>query len=139
MFVTFSACVNLTNSRLQKLSGIFEARIYPVEYTIPKIMAACTNSQSLDYAWASKSGDGLDLHKLRQMLNHIDYAAIRRRRNVYSRLYHEASISHRRGRGISFTDMLLMLAHHKLIDDRVALMSVVLFSSPLSLTYRITA
>ena len=42
---------------------------------------------------------------------------------IYSRLYHEASISHH-GRGISFTDMLLLLAHHKLIVDREALVYV---------------
>lgn len=67
--------------------------------------------------------DGIDIGKLNKVLNEIDYAAIRRRRVIYSRLYHEASISHH-GRGISFTDMLLLLAHHKLIVDREALVYV---------------
>lgn len=105
----------------QRLSGIFEARIYPIEYSIPNIMAASRDSAESDYAWPPKVVEGVDLNKLGKVLNGIDYTAIRRRRNLYSRLYHEASISHQQGRGISFTDMLLMLAHHKLIVDREAL------------------
>ena len=55
------------------------------------------------------------------MLNKLDYTGIRKRRNIYTRLYHEANIVSRRSGCISFTDMLLLLAHHKLIDDREAL------------------
>ncbi|KAL0565893.1 calcium channel protein [Marasmius crinis-equi] len=95
-----------------KLSGVFEARIYPAEYSTPNILAA-SNDPSM--------GDGVDVHKLKRILNTIDYAAIRKRKATYSRLYHEASISHQPGKGISFTDMLLLLAHHKLIVDHEAL------------------
>ena len=116
----------------QKLSGIFEARIYPVEYSTPNIMA--TSKDTRDYAWSAKVVDGIDLNKLQKVLDGIDYAAIRRRRNLYSRLYHEASISHQQGRGISFTDMLLLLAHHKLIVDRDALMWVTSILPMLHLT-----
>ncbi|KAF8146232.1 Ion transport protein-domain-containing protein [Mycena galopus ATCC 62051] len=52
--------------------------------------------------------------RLEKVLKEIDYTA---RRAVYARLYHEASILHQ-GRGMSFTDMLFLLAHHKLIVDR---------------------
>lgn len=100
-------------------------------------MDACTDTQDASYSQPSKSVRRLDLNKLGQMLNGIDYAAIRRRRNVYSRLYHEASISHRQGRGMSFTGMLLLLAHHKLIVDREALVSVPLLSCKLSFTHYI--
>lgn len=84
-------------------------------------MASCRATSGSEYVWQSKVVDGIDLHKLGKVLDGIDYSAIRRRRNIYSRLFHEASISHQQGRGISFTDMLLMLAHHKLIVDREAL------------------
>jgi len=67
---------------------------------------------------------GIDLGKLESRLNGIDYHAIRKRRAIYSRLYHEAIISHQPGRGISFTDMLLLLAHHKFIVDGEALVYV---------------
>jgi hypothetical protein len=116
----------------QKLSGIFEARIYPVEYSTPNIMAASKDTR--DSAWSAKVVDGIDLNKLQKVLDGVDYAAIRRRRNLYSRLYHEASISHQQGRGISFTDMLLLLAHHKLIVDRDALMCVTSILPMLHLT-----
>ncbi|KAF9265047.1 hypothetical protein L218DRAFT_899321 [Marasmius fiardii PR-910] len=95
-----------------KLSGVFEVRIYPAEYSIPSILSASKDS-SME--------DGVDISKLNRILSTIDYAAIRKRKTTYSRLYHEACISHQPGKGISFTDMLLLLAHHKLIVDHEAL------------------
>lgn len=56
------------------------------------------------------------------ILDGIDFSAIRKRRTTYSKLYHEALLTQESSKGISFTHMLLMLAHHKLIDDREALM-----------------
>ncbi|KAJ7186710.1 Ion transport protein-domain-containing protein, partial [Mycena filopes] len=104
-----------------KLSGVFEARIYPVEFSIPNIQAQCTPSNDSQYSWPGRVVAGIDLNKLDKVLKEIDYSAIRKRRAVYARLYHEATISNSGGRGMSFTDMLLLLAHHKLIVDREAL------------------
>lgn len=59
--------------------------------------------------------------KLKMLVKGIDFNDIRKRRAIYCRLYHEAVASHQRGKGIGFTDMLLLLAHHKLIVDREAL------------------
>jgi voltage-dependent calcium channel len=70
--------------------------------------------------WSHKATEGMDLAKLNAILDGIDYTKIRKRRAIYCRLYHEASISHGR-RGISFNDMLILLAHHKLIIDGEAL------------------
>ncbi|KII90373.1 hypothetical protein PLICRDRAFT_173801 [Plicaturopsis crispa FD-325 SS-3] len=105
-----------------KLSGVFEVRIYPVEAVIPNILAASRDAGGESgYAFKPATVAGIDLKRLNKTLDGIDYASIRRRRSIYCRLYHEASISHQHGRGISFTDMLMMLAHHKLIVDREAL------------------
>ncbi|KAJ7726287.1 Ion transport protein-domain-containing protein [Mycena maculata] len=104
-----------------KLSGVFEARIYPVEFSIPNIQAMCKPSNDSMYASPGRVIDGIDLNKLDKALKQIDYASIRKRRAVYSRLYHEATLTHQHGRGMSFTDMLFLLAHHKLIVDREAL------------------
>ncbi|KAF7334437.1 hypothetical protein MVEN_02273100 [Mycena venus] len=104
-----------------KLSGVFEARIYPAEFSIPSIQARCKPSNDSQYSWPGRIVDGVDLNKLEKVLKEIDYTAIRKRRAVYARLYHEASITHQQGRGMSFTDMLFLLAHHKLIVDRDAL------------------
>ncbi|RDB21766.1 Calcium-channel protein cch1 [Hypsizygus marmoreus] len=104
-----------------KLSGAFEVKIYPTEYSIPNIKAACKASTEPEMNWSSRIVDGIDMGKLDAVLSGVDYAQIRKRRAIYSRLYHEASISHQQGRGISFNDMLVLLAHHKLIVDGEAL------------------
>ena len=64
--------------------------------------------------------NGLDIRKLTKKLNKIDFKAIRKRKLTYSRLFHEARVSHE-GQGISFTEMLVLLAHHKIIVDADAL------------------
>ena len=51
----------------------------------------------------------------------ISYATLCRRRKLFSRLCHEAIVTHQHGKGISFTDMWLLLARHKLIVDKEAL------------------
>ena len=103
---------------------MFEARIYPVEYSIPNIMKASKATGDGDHTWPTRDVDGIDLGKLSKVLDSIDFAAARKRRAVYSRLYHEANITHN-GLGISFTGMLTLLAHHKLIQDHEALVYVV--------------
>ncbi|KZT03083.1 uncharacterized protein LAESUDRAFT_660488 [Laetiporus sulphureus 93-53] len=104
-----------------KLSGIFEVRIYPAEYSIVNTLDRCSEAPPPHSAWPSKQVDGVNLEKLHSVLNGIDRAAIKKRKNLYNRLYHEARISYEPGKGISFTNMLMLLAHHKLIVDRDAL------------------
>jgi len=103
-----------------KLSGVFEVRIHPVEYRISNIVEICKQPPGEDDR-APRVVNGLDLNKLERILDGIDYAEVRRRKAVYIRLYHEASILHEHRLGISFTDMLTLLAHHKLIVDAEAL------------------
>lgn len=111
----------LQTRQFQKLSGIFEVRIYPVEYSIPQLVArSLTEVSNGSPTYPSKDKE-IDPVKLQANLNGIDRATIKRRKNLYNRLYHEARISHEPGKGISFTNMLLLLAHHKLIDDKEAL------------------
>ena len=95
------------------MGGIFEVRIYPAEFSIRNILATCADK---------KSKYGVNLAALNATLSTMDNSAIRRRRKLFSRLYHEAIITYEHGKGISFTDMLLLLAHHKLIVDKEALM-----------------
>ena len=104
----------------QKLSGVFEVRIHPVEYNISNIVEICKQPPG-EEDWTPRVVEGLDLNKLERILDGIDYAEVRKRKAVYIRLYHEAIISHEHGRGISFTNMLTLLAHHKLIVDAEAL------------------
>ena len=68
----------------------------------------------------------LNIGKLQANVNVIDRAMIKPRKNLWNRLYHEARISYEIGKGISFTNMLLLLAHHKLIVDQEALVYVLM-------------
>ncbi|KAI9461510.1 Ion transport protein-domain-containing protein [Russula earlei] len=107
----------------RKLGGIFEVRIYPTEFSVQTIVASCKDATDPDFKWkpGTKSSHGVDLRLLNSKLSAIDYENIRRRRKLFSRLYHEAIITHQHKKGISFTDMLMLLAHHKLIVDTDAL------------------
>ncbi|KAJ3558247.1 hypothetical protein NM688_g1042 [Phlebia brevispora] len=104
-----------------KLSGVFEVRIYPPEYNIPQLLSRSLKDGSRHPATAPVHDEDIDRAKLQAILNCIDRSVIKRRKNLYNRLYHEAQMSAEPGRGISFTNMLLLLAHHKLIDDKEAL------------------
>lgn len=101
---------------LGKLNGIFEVRIYPVEYSIPSIISACEDDDIQKFGTQK-----LNPRKVNKLLRKIDFNVIRQRRAIYCRLLHEASIIDRHRKGISFTDMLFLLAHHKLIVDCDAL------------------
>ena len=80
-----------------------------MEYSIDNLQAMC------------RVQDEIDVAKLNRILSGLDNAKIRKRKTLYARMYNEAMISQEQGKGISFSHMLLMLAHHKLIDDREAL------------------
>lgn len=63
----------------------------------------------------------VDLALLNKKLSNLDLQAIQRRRKVYNRLFHEAMLSADREKGLSFTDMLFLLAHYRLRQDDGAL------------------
>lgn len=78
-----------------------------------------------DMDWdSSHVVQGIDLTKLKHALGGINYATVKKQKALYSRLYHEANVTHHSGKGISFTEMLLLLAHYKFIEDRDALVCV---------------
>jgi hypothetical protein len=65
--------------------------------------------------------NGFSWRKLDSILSRIDFDVIRHRRQTYDHLYWEACVTDDHGKGISFTSMLLLLCHYKLIDDEQAL------------------
>jgi len=101
-----------------KLSGNFEVSIYPAEFRVPSIL---DKSQFTDGRSSDPLLKLLDTRMVNSALSNMDPATIRRRRMLYNRLYHEALISEEDRKGISFNNMLLLLAHYKLIDDDEAL------------------
>lgn len=65
--------------------------------------------------------NGIDIRKLADQIDQIDYTVIRARRKAYNRLFWEANFLDPHNKGISFQNMLLLLSHHKLVDDEKAL------------------
>jgi hypothetical protein len=121
----------------QRLSGVFEVKIYPDEHRVPAILTACRTSGGYDPPRSPRSPIGkaapmtfatrpetLDLAALKAQVRSIDQDVIARRRRRYSRLYFEALLSDDPRRGMSFTNMLLLLAHYKLVNDEKALQCV---------------
>lgn len=106
----------------QELSGIFEVRIYPLRYNLCSLKATATANET---DWnSSHVVQGIDVTKLKHTLDGINYSTVKKQKALYSRLYHEANVTHRSGKGMSFTEMLLLLAHYKFIVDRDALVCV---------------
>ena len=109
----------------QKLTGAFEVRLYPLEFSIPNIMRGSVpdpvENASGKLLVAAGLKRAVDVRRIEHHIAQIDYSRVREQRQLFARLYHEARISEERGRGISFTAMLMMLSHSKLIDDETAL------------------
>jgi hypothetical protein len=107
---------------LQKLRGLFEVRIYDEYHSVPTILQYV--KQDIDPtkkpSHTPMETDHLDLRLLENAVCRLPVAEIRERRRNFNILYEEAMISADE-RGISFTAMLLMLAHYKFIDDNKAL------------------
>lgn len=107
-----------------KLEGVFEVRMYDPAFSVPNLLreAAPDPERYSDKSRIIDCGDRLvDLSKLRYEMSSVDFQKVRARRRQYVRLWTEARMSEEPGRGISFTQMLLMLAHYKLINDEDAL------------------
>lgn len=99
-------------------------RIYPREADIYKIVEK-SNELDPDPTQPRLTVDGVDINRLNRVLNSLDFSQSRKRRELYNRLFQEALIIQEPGRGISFTNMLLLLAHYKIIDDENALKYVI--------------
>lgn len=63
----------------------------------------------------------IDLAKLNQRLAQLPVGEIRRRRQRMNTFYEEVIVSSDPDRGIAFTSLLMILAHHKVINDNKSL------------------
>lgn len=94
--------------------------IYPAQARIDPLLKASLQPGSARDTKKKLYGE-IDLSRLAANISRIDFPTVRRRRHLFNQLYQEALISEEPGRGMSFTNMLLLLAHYKLIDDDSAL------------------
>ncbi|CEQ42955.1 SPOSA6832_04831 [Sporobolomyces salmonicolor] len=120
------------STRLQRLSGIFEVKIYREDWSVPALQAVSRRDptqhhQSPSFYHYLQDRDTLSLQKinldrLRGAIEAIKPGEVERRKAVYNLLYHEAMFDAESSpKGISFNAMLTLLAHYCLIDDDNAL------------------
>lgn len=121
---------------MQRLSGVFEVKIYRDEWSVQSLRAG-SYREAIDYQTRSPafhhylvprnaySLERVDLDKLRHLVGGIDQREVAARRDNWNRLYHEAMHDAESSlKGISFTKMLRLIAHYRLIDDDSALQYV---------------
>lgn len=109
---------------LAELSGVFEMRIYNAEDSIRQILEDVRNDApgARHGSIASQSAlSGIDVKKLNERLNQIDVVEVRERRRRFNIFFEEVMVSADPDRGISFTTVLMILAHYKIISDSKSL------------------
>ncbi|KAH6854398.1 Ion transport protein-domain-containing protein [Chaetomium sp. MPI-CAGE-AT-0009] len=112
---------------LGELSGVFEMRIYDNDDSVRSILEDVRNENdaaSIRHASiVSKSQyqTGVDLKKLNERLAMIDVAKVRERRRRFNIFFEEVMVSADPERGISFTTVLMLLAHYNIINDSKSL------------------
>jgi voltage-dependent calcium channel len=97
-------------------------RIYDEYHSVPIILQQIKRDPNLPWTRLDDPTDtsNIDFECLRNSIARLPVDEIRERRRNFNVLYEEA-ISSADEKGISFTGMLLMLAHYKFIDDNKAL------------------
>ncbi|KAH6614999.1 calcium-channel protein CCH1 [Boeremia exigua] len=107
---------------LGELSGIFEMRIYDGDFTVGRLIEDCaTTSRRASNLNLGNHDVEIDLDKLNRRLAQLPILEIRRRRARMNTFCEEVLVSSDPDRGIQFTSLLMILAHHKVINDNKSL------------------
>ena len=111
---------------LGKLSGVFEMRIYPEDFTVNAFKAACGyHPRSTKHHFGGDSMIDaptlMDLNALNRKLDLLPVDEVRARRQRMRVLWEEVMVSADPDRGINFTSLLMVLAHYKVINDNKSL------------------
>lgn len=109
---------------LGELSGVFQMRIYDSDDSVRSILEDVQNdaktSRHMSIGTTTASA-GVDLDKLNQRIAELDVVKIRERRRRFNVFYEEIMVSADPDRGISFTTVLMILAHYNIISDNKSL------------------
>jgi voltage-dependent calcium channel len=104
---------------------VFELRIFPIEYGITNLMRTCVPDPVANASGRLVTAVGtkraVDIRHVQRLIAQLDPVKLKARRKTLDRLLAEAKLVEQPVKGISFTAMLTMLAHYKLIDDEQAL------------------
>ncbi|KAI5862713.1 Ion transport protein-domain-containing protein [Durotheca rogersii] len=109
---------------LGELSGVFEMRIYDSEDSIRQILEDIRNDETptRHASTASASGlGGVNIRRLNDRLAQIDVRKVRERRRRFNIFYEEVMVSADPVQGISFTMVLMIMAHYNIISDSKSL------------------
>ncbi|CAK7567807.1 MAG: calcium channel protein [Sporothrix epigloea] len=111
---------------LGELSGVFEMRIYDQEDSVQSILKYVRNDvttpQARHASLASQSAlTEIDLQKLNERISKIDVDRVRERRRRFNVFYEEVMVSADPDKGISFTTILMILAHYNIVSDSKSL------------------
>ena len=108
----------------KELSGIFEMRVYDGDFTVRRLIEDCsvaTKRTSELPVQGHEQTPEIDIAKLNERLRELPVHEIRRRRQRMNTFYEEVLVSSDPDRGIQFTSLLMILAHHKVINDNKSL------------------
>jgi len=109
---------------LGELSGVFAMRIYDEDDSVHRILEdvqmQAPGSRAASIA-TTTGAMGIDLRKLNARIAQIDGKKVRERRYRYNIFYEEVMVSADPERGISFTSVLMILAHYNIISDNKSL------------------
>jgi hypothetical protein len=109
---------------LGELSGVFEMRIYAHENSVGRILEDVQTQPTTGRITSMASianVSGVDITALNKRLAMIDSTEVRRSRARYNMFYEEVMVSADVDRGISFTSVLMILAHYNVISDNKSL------------------
>lgn len=111
---------------LGELSGVFQMRVYDPEDSVHSILEDVQNdpmtTRHMSIATSTQAPQReIDLDKLNQRIANLDVVKIRQSRRRFNVFYEEVMVSADPDRGISFTTVLMILAHYNIISDSKSL------------------
>jgi hypothetical protein len=99
-------------------------RIYDGDFTVGRLIEQCATAprraSNLPVPGREPTPE-IDIISLNRCLADLPIAEIRRRRRRMNTFYEEVLVSSDPDRGIGFTSLLMILAHHKVINDNKSL------------------
>lgn len=125
---------------LGELSGVFEMRIYKQEHSVRRILediqseptsgriASISSAAGVGGVNSAPGASGVNLKALNKRLSQIDPEEVRKARARHNLFFEEVMVSADVDRGISFTSVLMILAHYNVISDNKSLKLVHLLS-----------
>ncbi|OBZ90460.1 hypothetical protein A0J61_01495 [Choanephora cucurbitarum] len=105
----------------RKLNGIFSVRIFSPEFSYKNLVKECSVEPNSMNGSSDPYQHHLDLVALNNKLNALDKHDMHAKRHDLEKIYWESALAESSTRGVSFNQMLLMLAKRKLIVPENAL------------------